>query len=94
MGGGGGGGGGCGGPQRRVAAQPLATMLPSDVKRNVRQPLGCVLMNGPGMLVPEKVPKEGAVTSGPLKMVTKSKFCSVANWLKVMVTTSPGTVGQ
>jgi hypothetical protein len=51
--------------QRIVASQPALSTLPSDVNTTVKHPETEVAKNGPGIVVPVKVPKSGADVLSP-----------------------------
>jgi hypothetical protein len=83
-----------GGPQVTLAFHPAATPDPSDVNTKVKQPEAVVDVKGPGIAVPENVPNKVPVATSPSYTLKKSNPVSVANELKVTVTTCPGIEGQ
>ena len=54
------------GAQVILASQPAPGTVVSEVKTNVKQPLAAEDVNGPGIVVPEKVPKSVPAELFPL----------------------------
>ena len=83
-----------GGPQVTLEFHPAAFVAALEVNTNVKQPDASVEVNGPGIVVPEKVPNKVDVALFPSYTFKRSTPSSVANELKVTVTTCPGVEGH
>ena len=96
------------GAQVTVDAQPKLLMVPLLLNLKVKQPLGSLDVNGPGMVVPQYPPVKppgtfapvlelaicGEAIESPSKTYRASAFASVLKAEKVTVTTSPGIDGH
>jgi hypothetical protein len=77
-----------------LLTQPAALVVPFEVNTNVKHPEAAEDVNEGGKVVPDKLANKVAEVLSPSYIFKKSVLSCVLNAVKVIVTTSPGLVGQ